>query len=176
VWRGHCQEAKRGQPRGHRITRNCKAIESFLLPYAPTGLCLITVWCLIGATPRGQLWTPAVALPHGRDGLSARHMAVLCPCPMPSMYRHVPHQFMRNKLYNFTAIVSVTVYYQGGYVETYSRYNEHGVKLSENLAIITLSGHNGLFINASAATEDGESGTAPVCLQQKACGRMTPAG
>jgi len=32
---------------------------------------------LIGATPRGKPWTAAVTLPHGRDGLSARQMAVV---------------------------------------------------------------------------------------------------
>jgi hypothetical protein len=30
----------------------------------------------IGATPRGQPWTSAVTLPQGRNGLSARRMAV----------------------------------------------------------------------------------------------------
>ena len=34
---------------------------SFLLPCVTTGLSLNTVWCLSGATPRGQPWTPAMA-------------------------------------------------------------------------------------------------------------------
>jgi hypothetical protein len=38
------------------------------------------------------------------------------------MYRHVHRQLLRNKLHNFTTIVPVTVYHQGSYVETYSRY------------------------------------------------------
>jgi len=50
---------------------------SLLLTCAATGLSLVVVWCLSGATPRGQPWTPAVTLPHGCDGLSARGMAVL---------------------------------------------------------------------------------------------------
>jgi hypothetical protein len=50
-----------------------------------TWLSLSTVWCLIGATPRGQPWTPAVALPHRRDGLSARRMAVFCTVGRPSI-------------------------------------------------------------------------------------------
>jgi hypothetical protein len=95
---------------------------SFLLSYATAELSLRAVWCLIGATPRGQHWTPAVTLPHMGCGLGVRRMAVLCTCSMPSMYRSVPHQLMRNKLHNFTTIVSVTVYYQGSYVETYSRF------------------------------------------------------
>jgi len=42
-----------------------------------TEVSLAAMWCLIGATPRGQSWTSAVTLSHGRDGLSARWMAVL---------------------------------------------------------------------------------------------------
>jgi hypothetical protein len=49
----------------------------FLLPCAATGVSLLAVWCLIGATPRGQPWTSAVTLPQRRNGLSTRRMAVL---------------------------------------------------------------------------------------------------
>src|SRR6266849_10743570 len=66
VWRGHRDAAKRGPPCGHRITRNEGAMVPFLLTCATTGLSRIAVWCLIGATPRGQLWTSAVTLPQGR--------------------------------------------------------------------------------------------------------------
>jgi hypothetical protein len=52
-------------------------VVTFLLTCATTELSLIAMWCLIGATPRGQPWTPAVTLPHGCDGLRARRMAVL---------------------------------------------------------------------------------------------------
>jgi len=55
----------------------CEAIRPFLLSGAATGVSLLAVGCLIGATPRGQPWTPAVTLPHRCDGLSARRMAVL---------------------------------------------------------------------------------------------------
>src|SRR5881397_2643307 len=54
VWRSHREEAKRGPPSGHRITRNGAAMVSLLLPYATTGLSRIAGRCLIGATPRGQ--------------------------------------------------------------------------------------------------------------------------
>ena len=81
VLRGHCQEAKRGEAGGHRITRNCEALGSFLLTCATTELSLLAMWCLSGATPRGQPWTPAVTLPHGRDGLSARRMASVVDVP-----------------------------------------------------------------------------------------------
>jgi hypothetical protein len=62
---------------------------SFLLPCATTELSLIAVWGLIGATPRGQPWTPAVTLPQGRDGLSARRMALLETFRVPALSRHV---------------------------------------------------------------------------------------
>ena len=65
VLRGHCQEAKRGEAGGHRITRNCEALGAFLLTRATTELSLSAMWCLIGATPRGQPWTSAVTLPQG---------------------------------------------------------------------------------------------------------------
>ena len=58
VWRSHREEAKRGPPSGHRITRNGAAMVSLLLPYATTGLSRIAGRCLIGATPRGQPRTP----------------------------------------------------------------------------------------------------------------------
>jgi len=48
-----------------------------LLPCAATGMSLLAVWCLSGATPRGQPWTPDVTRPQGCNGLSARRMAVL---------------------------------------------------------------------------------------------------
>ena len=57
------------------MTRNCEALGSFLLTCATTELSLIAMWRLIGATPRGQPWTPAVTLPHGRDDLSARWLS-----------------------------------------------------------------------------------------------------
>ena len=122
MWRGHCQEAKRGQPGEHRITRNCEAIASFLLTCATTGLSLSAVWCLTGATPWGQPGTPAVTLSHGRDGLSARRMAVFCTFRKPSLCRQVHREFMRSALLDLTPIVPAIAYHQRNYVETYSRY------------------------------------------------------
>src|SRR5256884_6337032 len=106
--RGHGQEAKIGEAGGHRITRNGAALESFLLTCATTELSLIAMWRLIGATPRGQPWTPAVTLPHGRDELSARRMAVLWTFREPSLGRHVPHELLRNAVLNLTLIIPAT--------------------------------------------------------------------
>ena len=50
-------------------------------------LVLLSGWCLIGATHRGQSWTLSLRLPHMRDGLSALRMVVLCPFRRSSMYR-----------------------------------------------------------------------------------------
>ena len=50
---------------------------AFLLPCTATEVSLLTVWCLIGATPRGSAVDNCRATPQGRDGLSARQMAVV---------------------------------------------------------------------------------------------------
>src|SRR5215475_4021501 len=52
-------------------------------------LVLLSGWCLIGATHRGQPWTLSLRLPHRRDGLSALRLAVLCPFCRSSMGRDV---------------------------------------------------------------------------------------
>jgi hypothetical protein len=70
-------------------------------PVCDPRVVLLAMWCLLGATHRGQPWTPALTLPHGRDGLSVRLMAVLCTCSRPSRCRHVHRQLMRNELARF---------------------------------------------------------------------------
>src|SRR5712691_6006832 len=94
---------------------------SLLLTCATTWLSLIAGWCLMGATPRGQPWTPALTLPHVRYGLSVLLMAVLCTFRRPSMCRPVHRQFMRNELLDLTTIVLATACHQRNDVETYSR-------------------------------------------------------
>src|SRR5712691_1762310 len=124
VWRGHSKEAKRGQPCGHRITRNDEAMVSLLLTCATTWLSLIAGWCLMGATPRGQPGTPALTLPHVRDGLSVRLLEVFGTFRMLSSCRHVHRQLMRNELPDCTTIIPATACHQRNYVETYSRSME----------------------------------------------------
>ena len=121
VWRGHGQEAKRGEAGGHHITRNCEALGAFLLTCATTELSLSTMWRLIGATPRGQPWTPAGTLPQGRAGLSARRMALWWTFREISLGRHVPDELMRNAALNLTLIIPATACHQSNYVERYSR-------------------------------------------------------
>ena len=71
---------------------------SLLLTCSTTWLSLIAVWCLLDATHRGQPWTPALTLPHVRDGLRVRLMAVWCTFRRPSRCRHMHRQFMRHEL------------------------------------------------------------------------------
>src|SRR5438093_4930048 len=98
---------------------------SLLLPCATTELSLITMWCLIGATPRGQPWTPAVTRPPGCDGLRARRMAVLWTFREPYLCRHVRRALMRNVLLDFTPILPATACHQRNGAETYSRSTNH---------------------------------------------------
>src|SRR5713226_2364242 len=100
---------------------NCEALGLFLLTCAITELSLIAMWCLVGATPRGQPWTPAVTLPHGCDGLSAWRMAVLWTFREPSLCRHVYRELMRKAALNLTIRIPATACHQRNYVERYSR-------------------------------------------------------
>ena len=62
-----------------------------------------------------------MTLPHRRDGLSARRMAVLWTFREPSLGRHVPHELLRNAVLNLTLIIPATACHQRNYVERYSR-------------------------------------------------------
>jgi hypothetical protein len=84
-------------------------------PVCGPGMSLLAVWCLIGATPRGQPWTPAVTLPLGCDRLSARRMAVWWTFREPSLCRHVRHELMRNAFLDFTLIIPATACHQRNY-------------------------------------------------------------
>ena len=95
---------------------------AFPLLWAATGVSLLAVWHRIGATSRGQPWPPAMALPHGCDGLSARRMAMLWQFRQPSRCRHVRREFMRNAWLDYTPIIPATACHQRNYAETYSRF------------------------------------------------------
>ena len=95
---------------------------SFLLTCVTTWLSLSTVWCLSGATPRGQPWTPVMTLPHGRDGLSVQLMVVLWPFRRRSIDRPVHRQFLRNAWLDLITILSATACHQRIYVEAYSKF------------------------------------------------------
>src|SRR5712692_479447 len=77
--------------------------------------------CSIGETHRSQQGTPAVALPHRRDGLSVLLMAVWCPFRRPSMCRPVHRELMRSELLDLTTIVPATPCHPRNYVKPYSR-------------------------------------------------------
>jgi hypothetical protein len=93
-----------------------------LLPCAATGVSLLAVWCLSGATPRGQPWTPAVTLPQGCDGLSARRRALLSTFRAPSLGRQGHRAFMRSALLDVPLIILATACRQRNDVERYSRF------------------------------------------------------
>ena len=90
MWRSHGQEAKIRGAGGHRITWNGEAMGFVSPPVCLTGLSLIAIGCLIGATPRGQPWTLALMLSHGRGGLRARRMAVFCTFSSPYVSPSAP--------------------------------------------------------------------------------------
>jgi hypothetical protein len=81
----------------------------------------MAIGCLLGATPRGQPWTSTVTLPQGRNGLSARRMAVLETLRGLSLCRHVHREFMRSAWLEVTPIILATVCHQRNYVERYGR-------------------------------------------------------
>jgi hypothetical protein len=62
---------------------------SWLLTRSTPELALISGWRLLGATHRGQPWTPILVLPHMRYELSALLMEVFCTFCRPSMCRQV---------------------------------------------------------------------------------------
>ena len=95
---------------------------SFLLPYAATGVSLLAVGCLIGATSWSQPWTSTVTLPHGCNGLGAWWMAVLSTFREPSLCRPVHRELWRSVLLDLTPIIAATACHQRNYVERYSRY------------------------------------------------------
>ena len=99
----------------------CEARESFLLPCVATGVSLRAVWCLLGATPRGQPWTSAVTLPQGRHGLRARRRAVWSTCHALSLCRHVHHACMRSAVLDLIPLIAATACHQSNDVERYSR-------------------------------------------------------
>src|SRR5438128_11662018 len=49
-----------------------------------------------------------MALPHGRDGLSARRMAMLWTFHEPSLGRHVRRELLRNAWLDCTPIIPTT--------------------------------------------------------------------
>ena len=79
-----------------------EAIRSFLLPCAATGVSLLAGWCLSGATPRGQPWTPTVTRRQGCNGLSVWRMAVLWTFRAPFLGCPVHRELMRSGLLDLT--------------------------------------------------------------------------
>jgi hypothetical protein len=90
-------------------------------PVCATGLSLIARGGLIGAAPRGQPRTSAVTLRQGRNGLSARQMAVWYTFCAPSLCRHAHRECMRSAVRDVIPTISATACHQRNDVERYSR-------------------------------------------------------
>src|SRR5437879_3797632 len=95
---------------------------AFLHPCAPPWLSLMAGRCSIEEIHRGQQGTPAVTLPHRRDGLPVLWMAVLCPFRRPSLCCPVHCVYMRSEVLDMTTIMPATPRHQRNYVEAYSRF------------------------------------------------------
>ena len=63
-----------------------------------------------------------MTLPHRRNGLSARRMAVLYTFGKPVLRRHVHCELLRSALLDMPPIMPTTACHQRNYVERYSRY------------------------------------------------------
>jgi hypothetical protein len=62
-----------------------------------------------------------VTLPHGRDELSTRRMAVLYTFREPSLGRQLQRELLRNALLDLTTIMPTTTCHRRSYAEGYSR-------------------------------------------------------
>ena len=102
MWRSYGQEAKKGWTGRQRIPWYGEANGVVSAPVCATGVSLIAIECLLGATLRGQPWTSAVTLPHGGNGLNAWRMAVLYTFREPSLCRHVHRELLRSVLLDLT--------------------------------------------------------------------------
>src|SRR4030095_58833 len=74
-------------------------------PVCATGVSLIARGCLSGAPPRSQPWASAVTLPHRRNRLSARRMAVWDTFCEPLLRRHVHRELLRSAWLAVTPII-----------------------------------------------------------------------
>ena len=81
------------------------------------------VCSLWGVPARGPPWTPAVTLPHGCDGLSARRTVVVWTSRGTSLGRHVRRALLRNAWLDCTPLIPATTCHQSNYIETYSRWS-----------------------------------------------------
>jgi hypothetical protein len=122
-----------------------EAIGSLLLPYAATGVSLLAVGCLSGATPRGQPWTSAGTLPHGCNGLGARRMAVVWTFREPSLGRHVHRALLRSALLDMTPMIPATACHQRNDVERYSRFKPTGFLRPFRNAILVFQSIMGFY-------------------------------
>jgi hypothetical protein len=97
---GLCMEAsfQRGKGEGGMAQYQGRTWEGW---HHHMALTLIAVWFLMRATHRGQQFTPALTLPHVRDGVSILLLGGFCTRSIASVCRQVQRQVMRNELARF---------------------------------------------------------------------------
>ncbi len=117
---GVCMEASftRGKSEAGRDASQVRTWEGW---HHHMALALNSVWFLRGATHRGQPWTPALTLPHVRDGWSVLLMEVFRTLSVPSMCRTSPADECATRWPACPIIVPVTGCHQGSDVEIYRR-------------------------------------------------------
>jgi len=65
-------------------------------------LSLMAVWFVVGVTPWGHSWTPALTRPQVRDGLRLLLLTVCCPLGVDDICRRVQRQLQRNESARFS--------------------------------------------------------------------------
>jgi hypothetical protein len=108
-------------------------------PVCATRLSLIARGCLMGAPPRSQPWASAVTLPHRRNRLSARRMAIWDTFCERLLRRYVDRALMRSAWLDVTPIIPATACHQRNCVERYSR-SKSGRSISHTLSRIKSGG------------------------------------
>ena len=112
---------------------------------------------------RFKPWTSAVTLPHRRNGLSARRMAVLYTFGKPVLRRHVHCAFMRSALLDMPPIMPTTACHPRNDVERYRRYS---IEDGENGA-----GRGGRHVRHGLCDGVGRSVAAVPSVLSPPCGR-----
>jgi len=122
VWRGHRKEAKSGPPWRPSRHKDLVSEGGVSLPVCNHLVVPERGVVLARCNPTGgQPWTPGWTLPHGRDGLSPRRLAVLCTFRTLALCRHGHCQGMHNTVLDVTPLVPAPVSHQRHDIETYRR-------------------------------------------------------
>jgi hypothetical protein len=90
-------------------------MESFFLLCVATGVSLLAVWCLIGATPWGSRGHWQCRSRLDATGC-ARRMVVLSTFREPSLCRQAHRELLRSVLLDVTPVIAATACHQRNYI------------------------------------------------------------